>query len=307
MRCYKCGKESSLKRGLCINCYKEILHNKYKKRKNNPSKINYILNNLDRKEKILEKAESSSLMYLYITILFGISLILFPRTIFEFFINNNKTYFLILIFNILLFFFAIYLAFYFTSRDIFLTDKKIIGKWGLFKIKTINIPLNNLISIDTYQFKGLEIDNKEKNYFFDFVGNNETFKLATIFQIKKLINSTNSENVLMSFSHSLNEQINNYNLNELNPNMIYCKCCNKLISKKSINCIHCGQPVIENQRTADLFTKILCLICPPIGIILFLLNIAPYPKFAKQCFICSIFSLFIILFVYLSIYSINIK
>ena len=111
----------------------------------------------------------------------------------------------------------------------------------------------------------------------------------------------------MSFSHSLNEQINNYNLNELNPNMIYCKCCNKLISKNSINCIHCGQPVIENQRTADLFTKILCLICPPIGIILFLLNIAPYPKFAKQCFICSIFSLFIILFVYLSIYSINIK
>lgn len=307
MRCYKCGKESSLKKGLCINCHKEILHNKYKKRRNNPSKINYILNNLDRKEKILEKAESSSLMYLYITILFGISLILFPKTIFEFFINNNKTYFLILISNILLFFFAIYLAFYFTSRDIFLTDKKIIGRWGLFKIKTINIPLNNLISIDTYQYKGLEIDNKEKNYFFDFVGNNETFKLATIFQIKKLINSTNSENVLMSFSHSLNEQINNYNLNELNPNMIYCKCCNKLISKKSINCIHCGQPVLENQRTADLFTRILCFICPPIGIILFLLNIAPYPKFAKQCFICSILSLFIILFIYLSIYSINIK
>ena len=258
MKCYKCGKEGPLKRGICVD--------------------------------------------FYIISLFGISTILFPKTLVEFFINNNKIYFLVLIFNIILFFLAIYLTLYFTSRDIYLTDKKIIGKWGLFKIKKINIPLNDVISIDTYT--GLEIDSKDKSYFFDFIGNSEKFKFSTIEQIQKLINSATNEKVLMTFSHSLKEKLNNYKLEEQNPNMILCKCCKKAISKDSISCVHCGQPVLENERNADIFIKILCFILPPIGIILFLLNIGPFPKFAKQCLLSSSLMLFIILIIYLSLLSI---
>lgn len=305
MKCYKCGKEGQLKRGLCADCYKEILRSKYKKRKKQPNaKMSYILNNIERNEKILNKAEVSTLMYLYIVSLFAISVILFPKTIIEFFINKQKIYFLIFSFNVILFFFAVYLTFYFLSRDIYLTDRKIIGKWGLFKVKKINIPLNNLLSIDTFQYTGLEIDTKSKTYFFDFVGNSEKFKLSTIIQIKNIINSTESETVLKSFSHSLKEKIDNYKFEITNPNMTYCKCCKKPISKDSITCVHCGHPIAENERTADLFIKALCFFVPPIGIILFLLNIGPYPKFAKQCFLSSISLLFIILIGYLSLLSI---
>lgn len=172
MKCYKCGKEASLRSGLCSDCYKEILQNKYKKRKN-IIKTSYVLNHLDRNERILCKTETSKLIYFYIFSLLGISAILFPKTIMEFFVNSNKIYFLVLLFNILLFFFAVYLILYFTSRDIYLTDKKVIGKWGIFKIKKINIPLNMIQSIDTDPYTGLEIDTKENNYFFDFVGNCE--------------------------------------------------------------------------------------------------------------------------------------
>lgn len=304
MRCYKCGREGSLKRGLCANCYKEILHNKYRKRKNKSPKISYILNNMERNEKILNKAELSTLMYTYIVILFAISVILFPKTILEFFINKEKIYFLVLTFNILLFFFAIYLTLYFSSRDIYLTDKKIIGKWGIFKIKKINIPLSNLISIDTFQYTGLEIDTKAKTYYFDFIGNSESFKFTTIMQIKNLIDSADNEKVLMSFSHSLQEKLDNYNFEEENPNMMHCKCCKKPISKDSITCVYCGQPVLENQRTADFFLKALCFVFPPVGIILFLLNIGPFPKFAKQCLLSSVSMLFVILVIYLSLLSI---
>ena len=304
MKCYKCGKEGPLKRGICVDCYKEILHNKYRKRKLKNSKTSYILSNLERNERILKKAEISAIIYFYIISLFGISTILFPKTLVEFFINNNKIYFLVLIFNIILFFLAIYLTLYFTSRDIYLTDKKIIGKWGLFKIKKINIPLNDVISIDTYPYTGLEIDSKDKSYFFDFIGNSEKFKFSTIEQIQKLINSATNEKVLMTFSHSLKEKLNNYKLEEQNPNMILCKCCKKAISKDSISCVHCGHPVLENERNADIFIKILCFILPPIGIILFLLNIGPFPKFAKQCLLSSSLMLFIILIIYLSLLSI---
>ena len=243
-------------------------------------------------------------MYLYIVALFAISVILFPKTIVEFFINNHKIYFSLLVLNIFLFFFAVYLSFYFLSRDIYLTDRKIIAKWGLFKVKKILIPLNNLLSIDTYQYTGLEIDTKGKNYFFDFVGNSEKFKLSTILQIKNIINSTDSETVLKSFSHSLTETIENYKFEINNPNMTYCKCCKEAISKDSITCVHCGHPVAENERSADLFMKALCFFLPPVGLVLFLLNIGPYQKFAKQCLLSSVASLFILLVGYLSLLSI---
>ena len=86
--------------------------------------------------------------------------------------------------------------------------------------------------------------------------------------------------------------------------MTYCKCCKEAISKDSITCVHCGHPVAENERTADLFMKVLCFILPPVGIILFLLNIGPYPKFAKQCLLSSVASMFIILVSYLSLLSV---
>jgi hypothetical protein len=77
-----------------------------------------------------------------------------------------------------------------------------------------------------------------------------------------------------------------------------------MISKDSISCIHCGQPISENERSAELFVKSICFILPPIGFILFLLNIGPYQKFAKQCLFSSIFALFLVLVIYLSIISI---
>ena len=303
MKCYKCGKEASLRSGLCSDCYKEILQNKYKKRKN-IIKTSYVLNHLDRNERILCKTETSKLIYFYIFSLLGISAILFPKTIMEFFVNSNKIYFLVLLFNILLFFFAVYLILYFTSRDIYLTDKKVIGKWGIFKIKKINIPLNMIQSIDTDPYTGLEIDTKENNYFFDFVGNCEKFKLSTVGQIKKLIDSADNEKDLMTFSHSLQEKLDDYQLEKTNPHMTRCKCCKELISKESYSCVHCGEPLLENRRNADLFLKTICFLLPPIGIIIFLLNIGPFPKLAKQCLLSSLMSLTIILFVYLSLLSI---
>ena len=113
--------------------------------------------------------------------------------------------------------------------------------------------------------------------FFDFVGNANSFKMTTIMQIKKLISSTNNEKDLMSFAHSIQA----YNFESSNPNMIICKCCKEQISKDSITCVHCGQPVPENERKADIFMKILCFVLPPVGIIIFLLNIGPFPKFSK--------------------------
>lgn len=304
MKCYKCGKEASLKRGLCVDCYKEILYNKYKKRKKTRPKVSYILSNLERNEKILNKVESSKLIYIFIIALIAIAVILFPKTTIEFFINNNRTYFLVLILNILIFFLGIYLTLYFTSRDIYLTNKKIIGKMGIFKTKKMNIPLNQLQSIDTYPYKGLEIDTKSKSYFLDFVGNSEKFKFSTIEQIKRLIDSADSEKVLMSFSHSLQEKLDSYKLEEANPNMIRCRYCKELISKDSLYCVHCGGPIPENERSADIFLKILCFLLPPIGLIIFLLNIGPFPKLAKQCLLSSVFALFIVLVIYLSLLSI---
>jgi hypothetical protein len=304
MKCYKCGKEAELKNGMCNDCYKELLNKKNKKHHKHKPKINYITSNLQSDEKVLNTLKLSRLVYAYITILFAISIILFPKTIVEFFFKDNKIYFLGLVFNILLFFFGVYLTLYFSAREICLTNKRILGKWGIFKIKTINLPLNNIQTIDTYNFKGLEIVSSKKTYSFDLISNNEKFKVSTIEQIKKLIDSASDENVLMSFSHSLNEKLDKYKFEENNPNMTYCSCCNKLISKNSIFCINCGQPLTENERSADLFIKILCFILPPIGLILFLINIGAYPKFAKQCLLSALLMVFLILIIYLSVLSI---
>lgn len=303
MKCYKCGKEAPLKSGLCSDCYKEILQNKYRKRKNRP-KDNFILNTIDRNEKILNKIEPSKLSYFLLFSVFAISFILFPKTIFEFFVNSQKSYFLVLIFNILLFFIGVYLTVYLVARDIYLTNKRVIGKWGLFKIKKINIPLNSIQLIDTYSLGGLEIDTSKKSYFFDFVGNGRKFKFSTIEQIKRLIDSTSDETTLMKFSHSLQQKLDEYQLEESNPNMIHCSCCKELISRDSIYCVHCGKPLPENERSADLFIGMLCFLLPPVGLVLFLLNIGPYPKFAKQCLLSSVFSLFLILVGLLSLMSV---
>lgn len=302
MKCYKCGKEAPLKNGLCNECYKEILQNKYRKRKKRP-KDNYVLNTIDRNEKILNKIEPSKISYLLIFSVFAISFILFPKTIIEFFFRNELSYFVVLVFNILFFFIGIYLLVYIVSRDIYLTNKRIIGKWGLFKTKKINVPLNSVQFIDTYTLDGLEMDTAKKSYFFDFVGNGRKFKFSTIEQIKRLIDSADSEKTLMTFSHSLQQKLDEYKLEESNPNMMQCSCCKELISRDSIYCVHCGKPVPENERSIDMFLSILCFILPPIGIILFLLNIGPYPKLAKQCLFSSVFSLFLILIGTLSLIS----
>ena len=303
MKCYKCGKEAPLRSGLCNDCYKEILQNKYRKRKKRP-KDNFVLNNIERTEKILSKVEPSKLSYFLIFSVFAISMILFPKTIIEFFIRNQASYFLVLIFNILFFFVGVYLVVYLVSRDIYLTNKRIIGKWGLFKIKKINVPLSSVQFIDIYSLGGLEIDTAKKNYFFDFVGNGRKFKFSTIEQIKILIDSADSEKTLMKFSHSLQQKLEEYQLEESNPNMIRCSCCKELISRDSIYCVHCGKPVPENERTIDMFLGILCFLIPPVGLILFLLNIGPYPKFAKQCLLSSVFSMFLILIGILSLISV---
>lgn len=303
MKCYKCGKEAPLKNGLCNDCYREILQNKYRKRKNRP-KDNFVLNNIDRNEKILNKIDASKLSYFLIFAVFAISFILFPKTIYEFFVNGQKTYFLVLIFNILLFFIGIYFTIYLTARDLYLTNKRIIGKWGLFKIRKINVPLSSIQLIDTYSLGGLEIDTATKSYFFDFVGNGRKFKFSTIEQIKRLIDSADNEKALMKFSHSLQEKLANYQLEESNPNMMHCSCCKELISRDSIYCVHCGKPVPENERTADIFMTVLCFFLPPVGLILFLLNIGPFPKFAKQCLLSSVSSTFFVLVILLSLLSV---
>ncbi|MBR1539813.1 MAG: hypothetical protein IJ629_01290 [Clostridia bacterium] len=302
MKCYKCGKEAPLKSGLCNDCYQEVLQNKYRKRKKR-LKDNFVLNNIDHTEKILNKVKPSKLSYFLIFSVFAISMILFPKTIIEFFIRSQSSYFLVLIFNILFFFVGVYLVVYLMSRDIYLTNKRIIGKWGLFKIKKINIPLSSVQFIDIYSLGGLEIDTAKKNYFFDFVGNGRKFKFSTIEQIKILIDSADSEKTLLKFSHSLQQKLEEYQLEESNPNMICCSCCKELISRDSIYCVHCGKPVPENERTIDMFLGILCFLIPPVGLILFLLNIGPYPKFAKQCLLSSVFSMFLILIGILSLIS----
>ncbi|MBR2289149.1 MAG: zinc ribbon domain-containing protein [Clostridia bacterium] len=185
-----------------------------------------------------------------------------------------------------------------------MTNKRIIGKWGLFKIKKINLPLSSIQLIDTYALGGLEIDSQAKSYFFDFVGNGRKFKFSTIEQIKRLIDSADDEKALMKFSHSLQEKLEDYKLEESNPNMMHCSCCKELISRDSIYCVHCGKPVPENERTTDLFMNVLCFLLPPVGLILFLLNIGPYPKFAKQCLLASVFSIFLILAGALSLLSV---
>lgn len=304
MKCYKCGKEGPLKRGICVDCYKEILRNRYKKKKKSSSKSNFILNNIERNERIISKIDTSGIIYFIILALFSISIILFPKTIMEFTIFNKKFYFLLLLSNIFLFSLGIYLTLYYASRDIYLTNKKIIGKWGLFKIKTLIVPLNDIVSIETYDYTGLELDTKNKLLFFDFVKNNNSFKQLTIIQIQKIINSTDNEKILMSFSHSILEKIDNYNTEQKNSKMLNCPCCNQLISKNSITCLKCGEPIIKNTRSADFFVKALCFSFPPIGIILFLLNIGPYPKFAKECLLSTVFSLFLLLLIYLSLLSI---
>ena len=174
MKCYKCGKETELKRGLCIDCYKEVLNKKYSKRKRkNKNDPNYVMNHLEKDEKLIAKMQTSNIIYICITILFAISVILFPKTLLEFFWKDNNFYFPILIANITICFIGVYSIIYFLSRDVYLTNKRIIGKWGLFNVKFLDAPLNKIESIDVFQIKALEIDVNGKFYIFDFVSNPE--------------------------------------------------------------------------------------------------------------------------------------
>lgn len=303
MKCYKCGKEAPLKNGLCNECYRNIIQNKYRKRKERP-KDNFILNNIEKNEKIIEKIETGKIANTFLLLIFATSVILFPRTIVEFFIHRKNAYFLLLLFNIILFFIGIYFVIYLESRDILLTNKRIIGKWGLFKIKKINIPLNKIQFIDTSSFDGLELDTDNKNYFFDFVGNGKSFKISTIEQIKKLIDSTDNEIDLNAFSHSIQQTLKDYQKEKKFSTLIVCDCCKKSISKDSAFCVHCGHPILENERSADLFITVLCFCLPPIGLILFLLNIGPFPKFAKQCLLSSVLSVSLLIITILSLISV---
>lgn len=304
MKCYKCGKEAPLKNGLCSDCYKELMEKKNVKKQRAPLyRNNFIFSSLDTNEIIVNKIKTSNLIYLFLFLLLSSAAILFPKTITEFFVRDNKMYFTLLIFNIFIFFLGIYTIIYFTSREIYLTNKRIIAKWGIFSISTLNVKLNDIKSIDSVDLKGLEISTRDKTYNFDFVANSEQFRFDTIEQVKDLIHLTDSEKVLMSFSHSLNDKIKVYQLEKENPNMTICKCCKQEISKESIYCVHCGHPVEENERTIDLFTRILCFLLFPVGIILYLLNAGPYPKFAKQCLFMAAFSVFMILLTTLSYLS----
>lgn len=304
MKCYKCGKEANLKKGLCIDCYRDLLNKKYgksKKKKNDP---NYIMNHLEKDEKIIAKLQTSNMIYACIIILFAISVILFPKTLLEFFWKANNFYFPILIGNIVICFIGIYSTIYFLSRDVYLTNKRVIGKWGIFNVKFLDAPLSKIESVDTFQIKAVEIDVYGKSYIFDFVSNPEKFKLATINQIKILIDETTDEHVLMSFTHSLNEKLEEYRLNELHPNMTYCKCCGEMISKESTFCVHCGQPLPENEREADWLLKIFCFILFPLGFLIFLINVGEHHKLSNQCLIASLLGLFVTLTVYLSVASV---
>ena len=305
MKCYKCGKEMDLKRGLCIDCYKDVLNKKYSKsRRKNKNDPNYIMNHLEKGEKLIAKMQTSNIIYICITILFAISVILFPKTILEFFWKKNNFYFPVLIANITICFIGVYSVIYFLSRDVYLTNKRIIGKWGLFNVKFLDAPLSKIESIDTFQFKAVEIDVNGRFYIFDFVSNPEKFRLATINQIKLIIDSTEDEHVLMSFTHSLNEKLEEYRLKEQHPNMTFCKCCGEMISKESSFCVHCGQPLPENEREADWILKIFCFLLPPLGLLIFLLNVGEHQKLSNQCLISSLIGLFVMFTIYLSVASV---
>lgn len=303
MKCAKCGKKEIYKNGLCKECYKKTSN----KKNINPKKItdpNYIIKHLDKDEKVITKMKTSDIMYACIIFLFAISIILFPKTIVEFFWKNNSFYFPVLIANIAICFIGIYSALYFFSRNLYITSKRIIGRWGIFNVKTLNAPLSKIESIDTFKIKALEICIFGNSYIFDFISNAESFKIDTINQIKHIIDSTNDEKVLLEFTHSLNEKLEEYKLNEEHPNMTYCKCCGEAISKESKYCVHCGQPLPENERDADWILKALCFLIPPLGLLIYLLNIGEHPKLSNQCLIFSIFGFFIIITIYLSVASI---
>jgi len=181
MKCFKCGKEIPSKNGICQECYQEIIENKYRKRKVIP-KNNFILSHLDKDEKIINKVKTNKAFYYLSFFIITIAILLFRKTIFEFGIQHQKSYFLMLIFNVLLLFFGIYLIMDFMARDIYLTNKRIIGKWGLFHVQKINIPLESLNLITTPSAGKLEFSDSKKNYLFEFVGNAQKIKHLTIEQ-----------------------------------------------------------------------------------------------------------------------------
>lgn len=302
MKCNKCGKEADLRDGLCAECYKEVQIKKHKRRsKKDP---NYVLNKLDANEKVISKLEVSNFLYACIVVIFGIAIILFPKTILEFFLKKNYFYFPILIGNIAICFIGIYTSLYFWSRQVYLTNKRIIGKWGLFKVRTLDAGLNKIESIDTYKINAVEIIVYGESYVFDFVQNAEKFKNNTIDQIKKLIDSAENDKTLSSFSHSINSKLEEYLLNQEHPNMTYCKCCGEMISKESLYCVHCGQPIPENEKEADWILKIFCFILFPLGFLLFIINAGDHSKLANQCLAASLLGLFSALAIYLSVANI---
>lgn len=287
--------------------YKKKIKNKKRQYRKNWSvntkhyKSKYINAHLSQNEEIITKIKNSTLSFYFIIILFAIATILFPRTIIEFFFRENKTFFFALIANIIILFLGIYLVCYFISREIYLTNRRIFGKSGIFNVKKVNIPLNRIENIDIFGIRALEISTPNKIYTFDYISNAETFRISTIYQVQKLINEANDEQVLLSFSRSMNKKLEEYKLEERFPNMTCCKCCKQMISKESTYCVHCGQPLPENEREADFTLKLFCFLLPPLGILVFLIHIGSHQKMAKQCLEASLLSLFIIAVLYLSI------
>lgn len=231
-------------------------------------KYKYTIKKLSEDEKIISKLKTSNIIYICILALIAISIILLPRTILEIFWKSNRSYIPIMIINFAIFILAIYISMYFASRKVYLTDKRIFGKWGIFKVKVIDTPLNCIESIDIHEMKAIEIALSDKIIIFDFVSNPEDFRIATVTQISNLIDSIDNETTLNSFSRPLTSGI------EKNSNMIKCPCCGGMISKESIFCVHCGQPFKKRHQ------------------------------FLKQCLLILIISLIIIFSIYFSITSV---
>lgn len=231
-------------------------------------KYKYTIKNLSEDEKIISRLKTSNIVYLCILALIAISIILLPRTILEFFWKDNTSYLPILIINLAIFFLAIYVSMYFASRRIYLTDKRIFGKWGIFKIKFIDTPLNQIETIDVHEMKAIEIELSDGIIKFDYVANPEDFRLATVNQIRYLIDSIDNENTLNTFSKPSTPG------KEKHSNMIECKCCGGMISRESAFCVHCGQPYKKHHQ------------------------------FIKQCLLILTITLVIILSFYLSISSV---
>ena len=60
----------------------------------------------------------------------------------------------------------------------------------------------------------------------------------------------------------------------------------------------------ENEIDADWILKTICFLIPPLGLLIYLLNIGEHPKLSNQCLMFSVFGFFIMVTIYLSVASI---